>query len=208
MNLSLDTLHRLWPKGNSQIPGLLEAMAEQSEEVFAKHGFSTPRVVAHFMAQISHECGAGTEVVENLNYRAEQLRSQWPTHFSTVQAVRMAHHPEQIANQAYNGRMGNRLGSDDGWTYRGRGATQTTGRDSYHNLGIATGLDLLNHPDLVNDPQHFLECGATDFVLCGCLPWAQRDDTVQVTKHLNGGLIGLQQRAAWLGKWKQALGIR
>jgi putative chitinase len=102
--------------------------------------------------------------------------------------------------------MGNALGSDDGWNFRGRGASQTTGREGYARLAKATGLDLLNHPDLVNDPQRFLECGVADFILCGCLPFAKSDDILNVTRRLNGGTVGLAQRLAWLAKWKAALG--
>jgi putative chitinase len=102
--------------------------------------------------------------------------------------------------------MGNAAGSDDGWNFRGRGASQTTGREGYARLAKATGLDVLNHPDLVNDPQRFLECGVADFILCGCLPFAKADDVLNVTRRLNGGTVGLAQRQAWLAKWKAALG--
>ena len=65
---------------------------------------------------------------------------------------------------------------------------------------------VVNHPDLVNDPRRFLECGVADFVLCGCLPFAKADDVLDVTRRLNGGTVGLAQRQAWLAKWKAALG--
>jgi putative chitinase len=102
--------------------------------------------------------------------------------------------------------MGNAAGSDDGWNFRGRGASQTTGREGYARLAKATGLDLVTHPDRVNDPSSFLECGVADFVLCGCLPFAKADDVLGVTRRLNGGTVGLAQRQAWLAKWKAALG--
>jgi putative chitinase len=66
-------------------------------------------------------------------------------------------------------------------------------------------LDLIGHPELVNDKRYFLECGLADFVICGCLPWAEKDDIINVTKHLNGGLIDLNQREEWLARWKAAL---
>src|SRR5207253_666608 len=78
--------------------------------------------------------------------------------------------------------------------------------EGYARLAKATGLDLVRFPDLVNDPQHFLECGVADFVLCGCLPFAKADDVLGVTRRLNGGTVGLAQRQAWLAKWKAALG--
>jgi putative chitinase len=102
--------------------------------------------------------------------------------------------------------MGNAVGSNDGWNFRGRGASQTTGREGYARLAKATGLDLVNHPDLVNDPARFLECGVADLVLCGCLPFARADDVLNVTRRLNGGTVGLAARQMWLAKWKAALG--
>ncbi len=101
--------------------------------------------------------------------------------------------------------MGNALKSNDGWNYRGRGATQTTGYDGYHALGIKLQSNLLVNPDLVNDPANFLECGVADFVLCGCLPWAAQNNIAQVTRHLNGGYTGLSDRIAWFNRWKVAL---
>jgi putative chitinase len=186
-------------------------MIATASEVFRKYGIVTPLQLAHVMAQFSHECGAGHEVVENLNYRAEQLRSQWPSHFTYAQSLAMQHQPQKIANQAYNGRMANRLGSDDGWNFRGRGAAQTTGREGYEKLARKTGLDLVNLPETVNDPRYFLECAVADFVLCGCLPYCAPKpglpdgDIRGVTHHLNGGYIGLAQREAWFAKWKAAL---
>jgi putative chitinase len=130
----------------------------------------------------------------------------WPARFPTLaSAIPYANNPRALANKVYNGRMGNAAGSDDGWTFRGRGAVQTTGREGYRRLAEFTGLDLIGDPDLVNDPQHFLACGVADFILCGCLPFAKADDLVGVTKRLNGGTIGLAARQQWLTQWKGAL---
>ncbi|WP_024517088.1 hypothetical protein [Bradyrhizobium sp. Tv2a-2] len=200
-------LMQLWPHGDDKIPGLRPAMVSQAPALFAKYGLVTPMAIANFMGECTEECGGGIEVEENLNYRASVLCSQWPRHFTAAQALAMQHHPQLIANQAYNGRMGNRIGTDDGWSYRGRGPSQTTGRDAYAQLGQLMGLDLVTHPELINAPEHFLEAGLIDFVtICKCLPYAERDDEVNETRHLNGGLIGLQQRQASIGLWKHALG--
>lgn len=204
----INTLYNLWPSGDKLIPGLRDGMAASAPSVFAKYGFDSNLVIAHFMAQISLECGAGTEVVENLNYSPQRMCQVWPSRFPTIaSAIPYAHNPRLLANKVYNGRMSNVLNSNDGWNYRGRGATQTTGRAGYQLLGQKIELDLLANPDFVNDPFHFLECGAADFVLCGCLPFAKNDNVVQVTKHLNGGLTGLADREVWLHRWKAALGV-
>ena len=202
-----EALSRLWPSGDAKVPGLRAGIIASAGPVFTKYGIATPLLAAHVMAQISHECGAGHEVVENLNYSAGRMMQVWPSRFPTMGSAQpYAGNPRALANKVYNGRMGNAAGSDDGWNFRGRGASQTTGRQGYARLAKATGLDLLNHPDLVNDPRSFLECGVADFVLCGCLPLARADDVLGVTRRLNGGTVGLAQRQAWLAKWKAALG--
>jgi putative chitinase len=200
-------LRKLWPNGDERIPGLRAGMIASAPTVFAKYGITTPLLVAHVMAQGSHECGAGHDVVENLNYTAQRMTEVWPGRFPTVEsAAPYAHNPRALADKTYNGRMGNRVGSTDGYDFRGRGFAQTTGRDEYARLGKMTGLDLVNNPDLLLDPNHFLECGVANFVLCGCLPYAKADDVVNVTKRLNGGTTGLAERQQWLSKWKAELG--
>ncbi|MBI5130275.1 MAG: glycoside hydrolase family 19 protein [Rhodopseudomonas palustris] len=207
MNQFGSVLVRLWPDGDRNIPGLTAGMIASAPQVFARFGIDTPLLVAHVMAQISHECGAGRDVVENLNYTAARMMQVWPSRFRTpASAAPYAHAPRALANKAHNGRMGNAPGSDDGWNFRGRGAAQTTGREGYARLARATGLDLVRQPDLVNDPRYFLLCGVADFIACGCLPFARADDVVGVTRRLNGGTIGLAQRKAWLARWKAALG--
>jgi len=203
--LTEDVLRQLWPHGNIVVPGLIEGIVASAPVVFPKYGLTDDLIIAHAMAQFSHECGAGTEMIENLNYSADGLMRTWPTRFDKWRANQIAHQPHAIAEAVYNGRMGNKNGSDDGWNFRGRGLSQTTGRDGYTRLGSKTGLDLVNHPELVNDPVHALECGVADFVLCGCLPFAEADDVFNVTRKLNGGTIGLAQRKDWLSRWKQIL---
>lgn len=200
-----EALTRLWPRGDQKIPGLRAGMTAAAATVFQKYGINSPLLVAHVMAQISHECGAGHDVVENLNYTAGRMMQVWPSRFPTMaSAAPYAGNPRALANKVYNGRMGNVSGSDDGWNFRGRGASQTTGREGYQRLARATGLDVVNHPDLVIDPRHFMECGVADFINCGCLPYAEIDDLLGVTKRLNGGTVGLDQRRQWLAKWKAA----
>jgi putative chitinase len=207
-----EALTRLWPTGDAKIPGLRAGIIASAPRVFAKYGIVSPLQVAHLMAQVSHECGAGHEVEENLSYSAGRMMQVWPSRFPTMaSALPYAKNPRKLADKTYNGRMGNRPGSDDGYNFRGRGGSQTTGREGYARLAQKTGLDLLNKPELVNDPRYFLECAVADFVLCGCLPYcAPRPglpdgDIRGVTHHLNGGYIGLEERKAWFARWKAAL---
>lgn len=204
--ITLAMMKKLWPNGNSKVPGLIEGVVATAPNVFARYGINSNLLIAHVMAQISHECGAGVFVVENMNYTASRMMQVWPSRFPTIASAQpYANNPRGLANKVYNGRMGNRAGSDDGWNFRGRGASQTTGREGYERVAKATGIDVVNHPDLLIDPRYFLLCGVSDFINCGCLPYAKADDILGVTKRLNGGYIGLDERRVWLGKWKQAL---
>lgn len=196
---SRDTLRQLWPHCP---PAIVDGIIAAAPTVFPKYGLTGPTEIAQAMAQFSEECGCGTELVENLNYSATGLMNTWPSRFNATKAAAEAHHPQMIADDVYNGRMGDAAGSDDGWNFRGRGASQLTGRENYTKLSAIVGLDLIGNPDLVNAPEHFLECAVADFVMCGCLPYAKADDVRNVTRRLNGGYIGLAAREQYLKRWK------
>lgn len=202
-------LRRMWPHGDSHIPGLIAGIARSSEAVLKKRKITTPLQLAHIMAQLSWECNAGQEVVENLNYTtpAAMMRA-WPRRFQTAAStVPYLRNPRKLANQVYNGRMGNRTGTDDGYDFRGRGGSQTTGREAYGKLGAAAGYDLLGHPDLLNDPDLFFDFAVADFIMCGCLPFCSPKpslplgDIEGVTFKLNGGKNGLAGRKQWFARW-------
>ena len=210
MILTLQLMQSLWVHGDQHVPGLMEGIVASAPAVFEKYGVpDTPMVVAHMFAQFSEECGAGLEMIENDNFTAEQLLALWPRHFTGSMAQRYAHNPRMICDVAYGGRMGNAPPpSDDGWLYHGQGLSQLTGKENYQNLAKVTGLDVIAHPELLVQPTTALECGVADYVkICGCLPFAEADDTINETKHLNGGLIGLTARQQWIAKWKRVLGI-
>lgn len=219
----INALYNLWPNGDQKVPGLRDGIAKAAPEIFAKYGLDSALTVAHAMAQFSHECGAGHDMEENLYYEARRMCVVWPTRFRSIEsALPYAHNPRALANKVYNGRMGNRVGTDDGYNYRGRGLPQCTGRGvadkpehegGYAHLQRVTGLPLLDNPGLVNDPKYALLCGVADFVACGCLPWARADKVANVSAALNvgnpnatGKVIGLPERRQWLAKWKAALG--
>ncbi|PAW51043.1 glycoside hydrolase family 19 [Pseudomonas moraviensis] len=113
----------------------------------------TPLRVAAFLAQVGHESGRMSRVVENLNYSAEGLQKTWPSMFDAKLAAEYARKPERIANAVYNARMGN-TAPGDGWKFRGRGLIQITGKSNYIACGAGLGMDLLTHPELLERPQH------------------------------------------------------
>jgi putative chitinase len=211
VGLTIEMMRRRWPHGDQHIPGLIEGIVAAAPVVFPKYGVTTPLAIAHFMAQASEECGQGLEMIENMNYSADGLLNTFPTHFTPAMAARCAHNPRMIADIAYGGRMGNAPPpSDDGFNFRGAGLSQVTGREGYAKLQAflkdhGDDFDILQNPELIIDPAHTLECGVADWIVCGCLPHAERDDLIGETRALNGGLNGLDERRRQLTLWKQEL---
>jgi putative chitinase len=206
--LTLVALQRHWSHGNSIVPGLIEGIIAAAPIVFQKYGLNA-LAQAHFMGQASLESGCGTEMTENLSYTAGRLCAVWPHHFNAVNAAHYAHNPEKLGNFIYepplHNDLGNRPNSGDGFAFRGRGLSQVTGRAGYAKLGGKVSVDLITHPELVNDPAHALECGVADFVICGCLPYALADNLHMVTQHLNGGQTDADQRKVYTAIWKREL---
>jgi putative chitinase len=207
--LTLEILQRRWPQGNQHVPGLREGIIETAPAVFAEYGLNSPLVIAHAMAQFSEECGQGLEMIESLNYTAAGLLKTFPTHFTPAMAQRWAHNEMMIGEIAYGGRMGNGPPpSTDGFVFRGAGLSQVTGRDGFAKLQAFldkhhAGFSILDNPELIIDPAHTLECGVADWIVCGCLPHAEKDDILNETKALNGGTNGLTERRRQLVLWKR-----
>lgn len=211
--LTLEIMQHMWPNGDQHIPGLLEGIVMAAPAVFEKYGLSSSLVIAHAMAQFSVECGQGLEMMEDLNYSAQGLLSVFPSHFTPAMAERWAHNPEVIGEIAYGGRMGNAPPpSKDGYVLRGAGLSQVTGRDAVLKLQAhldknGAGFNILQNPELIVDSEHALECGVADWIVCGCLKYAENDDIVGETKALNGGLNGLPERRRQLELWKAKLSV-
>jgi putative chitinase len=212
--LTAELMHKMWPHGDQHVPGLIDGIVKTLPQVFAKYAIDSDLVLAHFLAQWSEECGAGIEMVENMNYSAAGLMHTWPTRFGADRAAKFAHNPRMIAETVYGGRMGNKpTPSSDGWDYRGRGLSQLTGRENYEAVGRKMDLDLVGDPDLVNHPDDAVVIACGDMIeVCryndkSCLDYAKDNDLKGVTRALNGGLIGLSDRENWLRKWRTALKV-
>ena len=157
------------------------------------------RRVAAFIAQVGHESGQLTRLVENLNYSAEGLMKTWPSRFDLVRATAAARKPEQIANIVYADRMGN-TAPGDGWKYRGRGLIQTTGKTNYVACGDALGVGLINHPELLEQPQYAALSAAWYWSVNGLNTLADAGDLTKITRRINGGLNGQADRQALYDK--------
>ena len=156
--------------------------------------FGTKRIAA-FVAQVGHESGQLTRLVENLNYSADALRKTWPSRFGTELANAVERKPEQIANIAYGNRMGN-ISAGEGWKYRGRGLIQITGKDNYRLCGEALGLDLIAQPELLEKPQHACMSAAWFWASNGLNTLADAGKFEAVTQRINGGQTGAADRLA------------
>ena len=162
--------------------------------------------VAAFLAQVGHESGQLQHVVENLNYGAQALVATWPSRFTQALAAQVARVPQQIANIAYASRMGNGdASSGDGWSYRGRGLIQITGRANYQACGDALGVDLIGNPDLLAQPQYAAMSAAWYWATNGLNTLADAGDFDPITRRINGGLNGLPDRLALYATAQQVL---
>ena len=162
---------------------------------------ANPRRLAAWLATIAHESARLTMLVENLNYSAMGLAHTWPARYAdmigqpTATAQRIARRQEDIANLTYAGRLGNgSAGSGDGWRYRGRGLIQITGRANYAQSGAELGLDLINKPEQLEQPYLAAMSAAEWWHRHGCNELADTGDMAAVTRRVNGGLTGLDDR--------------
>ena len=165
-------------------------------DTFAKFGIATVKQQAAFIGQCGHECGNFKTLTENLNYRAETLMKLWPKRFPTLEfAKQYEKNPTKIANSVYANRMGNRdEASGDGFRFRGRGCIQLTGHSSYFHAGKACGVDFVMNPDLVATPEYAAMTAGWFWSTHGCNPLAETEDWIALTKKINGGTIGLDDR--------------
>ena len=155
--------------------------------------------IAAFIAQVGHESGHLTRLVEDLNYSADALRKTWPSRFNAELASTAARKPEQIANIAYGNRMGN-TEQGDGWNYRGRGLIQITGKNNYRACGEALGLDLIAQPELLEKPQHACMSATWFWATNGLSTLADVGKFDAITQRINGGQNGATDRQALYAK--------
>ena len=120
----------------------------------------------------------------------------WPKRFPTQEiANEYAGNPQKIADMVYANRMGNRdESSGDGYRFRGRGCLQITGADNYHHAGKALGVDLWDNPDLVATPKYAAMTAGWFWSTHKCNEVAEEQDWVKLTKIINGGTFGLEER--------------
>lgn len=169
---------------------------EPLNETFQRYEINTPLRMAAFIGQCAHESGNFMTLQENLNYSAEGLCRVWPSRFPTLESAKPYHrNPDMIANKVYGGRMGNGTEeTGEGSLYKGRGLIQLTGKDNYTLCGDALNVDLIHSPDLVLAPKYAALSAGWFYNKRNLNKEADAKDWAGMTKEINGGLIGLEDR--------------
>lgn len=187
---------------------------------------STEQQVAAFLAQCAHESGGMVRLEENLNYSADGLAAIWPSRFAVMGenkkplktkegknqpnkfALALHRKPEAIANVVYASRMGNGpIQSGEGWKYRGRGLKQLTGKDNYTRCKASLNYDLVANPDLLLEPRWAVLSACWFWDVNKCSEIINTGDFVALTKKINGGTIGLEDRTKRYKAVLAAMGV-
>lgn len=188
--------------------GISDSLAEKwyphVVKVMDEFGINTPLREAHFIAQIGTESNGWRSVVESLNFSVGGL-AIFGDRLTAAQREKLGRKPGElalspsrqadIANIVYGGRYGNSA-SGDGWKYRGRGLKQVTFKSNYDACGKALSLDLVNDPDLLLQDQNAARSAGWFWKANNCNSFADKDDIVGLTKRINGGTNGLDDRKA------------
>lgn len=190
--ITLEQLQQILPN-NPYIEQWLEALTT----VLPDYEINTTHRIAAFIAQCSHESGSFTALKENLNYRAETLRKVFPKYFTESSAQQFAGQQEAIANRVYANRMGN--GSEesgDGFRYCGRGLIQLTGKDNYQNFADSLEMNVEEVPEYLGTFEGAVQSACWFWESNNLNQFADSGDFVTMTKRINGGTIGLEDRIA------------
>jgi putative chitinase len=194
MQLTKAQLKQLLPK-NPYVDQWHNALSQ----LLPDYEINTPQRIAAFIAQCSHESAGFTALRENLNYRWQSLRKIFPKYFPTDElAQEYANKPnkqEAIANRVYANRMGNGPeSSGDGWRFCGRGLIQLTGRDNYSWFAASLGISVEEASDYLQTFEGAAQSACWFWETNGLNRWADAGDILTLTKRINGGTIGLDDR--------------
>ena len=178
-------------------------LADYFNETFDRFDISSPARQACWIGQCGHECGNFRIMEENLNYRAPTLLKLFPRTpkrawgFTPEEAAAYERQPQRIANRIYSNRMGNRdEASGDGWRFRGAGFLQLTGHSNFWHASQALGEDFVMQPELVRTPKYAAMTAGWFWQTHRLNQYADSGDYLTLTKKINGGTIGLEDRKA------------
>ena len=189
---------------NKAVGDLFQAL----NDVLPKYGITSKVRVAGFLSQCGHESNDFTALRENLNYSADRLRAVFPKQFPTPEsAAPYDRSPEKIGNKIYANRLGNGPeSSGDGYKYRGRGAIQLTGFVNYKAFADAVGKSVDDTVAYCETLQGAIESACWFWQTKGLNALADAQDVLGMTKRINGGTLGLDDRTARFQKAMAVLG--
>ena len=191
--ITVEQFAHMFPK-NKNPQGWTTALVD----VLPTYEINTPERIASFLAQCGHESAGFTVLQENLNYSADGLNKIFKKYFPTLASAQpYARKPEMIANRVYGGRMGNGdEHSGEGYKFRGRGPIQLTGKANYEACSEFLFQDdtLVQNPDMLLDPEYALHSACWFWWKNDLNKFADTADLVTMTKRINGGTIGLEDR--------------
>ena len=203
MEITADIIKSLYPQYKHP-----DDLAEVLTEQFEKYEINTVNRAAGFLAQCGHESNGFTVLKENLNYSAEGLNKIFHKYFPTVaDATPYARQPQKIANKVYANRMGNGdESSGDGFKFCGRGAIQLTGHDNYASFAASVDMTIDECVADLETLDGAIESACWFWKKNGLNAVCDADDIIKMTKKINGGTIGLDDRKAHYEKAKGLLG--
>ena len=178
-------------------------------EILPEYEINTPQRVAAFIAQCAHESGGFKFLKENLNYKAPSLRRVFGKYFpDDAIAARYANKPQMIANRVYASRMGNGPEeSGDGWKFCGRGLIQLTGKNNYTFFAASLDMDVEDVPEYLETFEGAVQSACFFWEQNNLNQWADKGDILTLTKRINGGTIGLDDRIKHYNHALHVLGI-
>jgi putative chitinase len=204
MILTLDQLRQLIPR-NKHVTYWHHAL----EQLLPDYGIDTEKRIAAFVAQCAHESGEFTMIKENLNYRWETLRRIFPKYFPNDELARQfAGKPEAIANKVYANRMGNGdEASGDGYRYSGRGLIQLTGKDNYFWFAESIGISAEEASEYMSTFEGAAQSACWFWETNNLNKWADQGDIETLTRKINGGTIGIEDRKKHYAHALHVLGV-
>jgi putative chitinase len=190
-NFTKEKLAQIIP-GNPNLDHWYESLCE----ILPDYDINTVQRVAAFLAQCAHESGGFRAIKENLNYKAASLCKVWPKYFPNMDVANAyAQKPEMIANRAYANRMGNGPEeSGDGWKFCGRGLIQLTGKDNYSRYAQSTEQTLDEASEHLTTFEGCVQSAAWFWEANNLNQYADSGDILTMTKRINGGTLGLEDR--------------